>query len=141
MSDSFDVFSEDAEWYPTQVWGVKLSVPIFSSGKRYVKVKQIQLELEQTRNTKLQAVQGLYLEEAQTKTEYMAATLDLKNKLESRKLSKKIYENTLIKYKAGTESSLMLTQSQNQYFTSLTNYYKSLGSLIDLHIKLKNLVN
>ena len=139
MSDSFDVFTPDAEWNPTSVWGIKLSVPIFSSGKRMAKVKQRRLELEQTRNAKLKTEQGLYLKEAQTKSEYLSASLDLRNQMESRKLSQKIYENTLKKYRAGTESSLMLTQTQNQYFTSLTNYYKSLSSLIDLHIKLKTL--
>lgn len=141
MRDSFDIFTEEAEWYPTGVWGVKVNIPIFSSGSRYSKIKQRQLEYEKVQNQRFQIEQALNLEVKQSKSDYITALNTYRNKVETKNLSKKIYENTLIKYKNGTESSLGLTQAQNQYFMSLTDYYRTLGNLIDIRIKLLSLLN
>lgn len=141
MSDEFDFFDKSAEWYPTSVVGVKLDIPIFSSGKRLAKVRQKRFELDKVRNTKYNAEQGLRLKVIQTRSDYETAWLKLYNQKQSKQLAKKIYENNLIKYKAGTESSLALTQSQNQYFMSLSEYYRVLGDLIDKRIKLLTLMN
>ena len=141
MRDSFDVFTEDAEWYPTGVWGIKVNIPIFASGSRHSKIKQRRYEYDQTHNQRLQIEQGLNLEVNQAKSDYLTALNTFRNQLETKDLSQMIYQNTLIKYKNGTESSLMLTQAQNQYFMSLTQYYQSLGNLIDIRVKLLNLLN
>ena len=68
-------------------------------------------------------------------------TNTVKSNSESRYLAEKIYNNTLIKYKAGTASSITLTQTQTQYFQALSAYYQSLNDLIDRHIKLKKIMN
>ncbi len=141
MSDSFDFISSDSDWYPTSVWGFNLNIPIFSSGMRKEKIKEKKLELEKVHNSKLQLEQALQLDVSQTKSDYQTALLKFKNQNETKNLAKRIYEDTLIKYKAGTESSLVLTQSQNQYFVTLSEYYLALGTLIDIQVKLKRLLN
>jgi len=139
MMDSLDFFSDNADWYPTSVWGVKVSVPIFSSGQRYAKIKQAQFELEKTHNLKLQTEQALMLKIDQTKTDFINNLNTVKNTSEQRHLAKKIYENSLKKFKIGTEQSFILSQKQMQYFQSLTAYYQALNSLIEKHISLKRL--
>ena len=49
MGNEFDAFS-GGTWYPTTVWGLNLSVPIFSSGMRKAKVNQASISLLQTEN-------------------------------------------------------------------------------------------
>jgi hypothetical protein len=56
-------------------------------------------------------------------------------------LAKKIYENSVQKFKIGTEQSFNLALYQTQYFQALTNYYQALSKLIDKQIKLKYLMN
>jgi outer membrane protein TolC len=141
MSDSLNFFSKGSDWYPTSVWGVKISVPIFSSGQRYTKYKQAQLNLEQMHNNSLQVEQALLMEAEQAKTEFVIGLNNVKNSSEQRHLAKKIYENSLKKFKAGTEQSFVLTQNQTQYFSALSNYYMALGDLIEKNIKLKKLMN
>ena len=46
-------------FYPTTLWGLKLTVPIFSSGNRYHKVKQAELALKQTEVNKTATEQRL----------------------------------------------------------------------------------
>ncbi len=141
MSDSLNLLTEKDSWYPTSLWGIQISIPIFSSGQRYAKMKQAQFDLEEKHNLKLHTEQALLLDNAQTRSDYQIALNTVKSNSESRYLAEKIYKNTLIKYKAGTVSSITLTQAQTQYFQSLAQYYKSLNELIDKHIKLKKLMN
>ena len=141
MMDSLDFFSDNADWYPTSVWGVKVSIPIFSSGQRYAKIKQAQFDLEKTTNLKLQAQQALSLEIDRTKTDFANDLNIVKNNSEQRYLAKKIYDNSYKKFKVGVEQSYILSQHQMQYFQSLTEYYQALNSLIDKYITLKRLSN
>ncbi|MEA2043207.1 MAG: TolC family protein [Bacteroidota bacterium] len=140
MQEELDLFSEDTEWYPTSVWGIKLTIPIFASGQRWAKIKQKQYKFEKTVNIKSQNSRALQLDFAQTRSNYTATSENLENIEANKKLALQIYENTKVKYKEGTASGLELTQAQNQYFISLTNYYSTLGDLIDIHIKLKRLL-
>ncbi len=141
MSDSLNFFSDNTDWYPTSLWGVTISVPIFSSGQRYARVKQAAFELEKKHNTRLQVEQALYMEAEQAKSDFLIGLNNVKNNSDQRHLAKKIYENSLIKFKAGTEQSYVLTQNQTQYFNALANYYMALGDLIEKNIKLKKLTN
>jgi len=141
MRDSLDFFSNDAEWYPTSLWGIKVSIPIFSSGQRYAKIKQAQIELEKMQNIKSQTEQALMLETEQTKADFLTAINTVRNTSEQRHLAKKIYENSYKKFKIGTEQSFNLTLYQTQYFQALTSYYQALNKLIDKHISLKRLMN
>ncbi|MCD4794427.1 MAG: TolC family protein [Bacteroidales bacterium] len=141
MRDSLDFFSSDAEWYPTSVWGVQVSIPIFSSGLRYAKVKQAQFELEKKHNSKLKVEQALFLETEQAKSEFLLSINKVRNNSEQRHLAKKIFDNSYKKFKTGTELSFNLTLNQTQYFNALGGYYQALGDLIEKHIKLKKLMN
>ncbi|MCF6184337.1 MAG: TolC family protein [Bacteroidales bacterium] len=141
MSDSLNLLTEKSNWYPTSLWGIQISIPIFSSGKRYAKIKQAQFDLEQKRNLKQQTEQALLLHNAQIRSDYQTALNTVKNNSENRYLAEKIFKNTLTKFKVGTVSSMTLTQTQTQYFQTLSKYYQSLNNLIDENIKLKKLMN
>lgn len=140
MADELDLFSDDAEWYPTTVWGFNLSVPIFSSGSRWARIKQKEIKLEQTSNQKEMRKQSLMLDYEQTRSNYLSAFDNFRNAESSKALSERIYENSLIKYKEGTISGLDLTQAQNQYFMAIGDYYKNLSDLTEIHIKLKRIL-
>ncbi len=131
----------DFNFNPPDVVGLTASIPILTSGSRHTKIKQKKIELEQIRNTKVKTEDGLLLKVEQTKSEFDAAFNTLENLNESKNLAKRIYTNTLIKFKAGTESSFELTQKQTQYFKALSDYYSGLSNLLDLQVKLKKLLN
>lgn len=71
---------------------------------------------------------------------------DLKLKYEKYEIQKKsltlsdeIYLRTLEKYKNGVSSSMDLTNTQNQYLTSLSSYYQSIYDLVTAKTKLEKL--
>ena len=132
MRDDFNFFNFDKEWYETQMLGVSLQIPIFSSGNRHYKVQKAQLELDKlaVQNSKLK--QGLVLKVETVKSEFNNAYLIYMNKKQSVQQAQKIYQKTEIKYKSGMASSLDLSQTYNQYLTSQIQY---LTSILDLLIK------
>lgn len=122
------------------VVGASLTFPIFTSGMQSSKVNQAKYNLEKIRLTKKDSEQGLIMEFETAKSTYQAAYGNFTTNKESLVLSKKVYDRTMIKYTEGVASSLELTQSQNQYLTSESNYYNSLLSLLNSKAKLDRLL-
>ncbi len=127
--DKFDVFNPAGAWYTSQMVGLKLNVPIFSSGNRKYKVQQAQLELNKLKVLDDQLKQGLTLKVRTVKSEFNNAYLIYNNKQLSVGNAQKIYDKTNVKYKEGLSTSLELAQTYNQYLTTQIDY---LAATLDL---------
>lgn len=125
---------------PADVVGVSVSLPIFSSGQRIAKVGQARIEYDKAKRDKEKAVQGLILDFEQSKTNYLTSLDKYKNSRVGMNLSKKIFDKTTIKYKEGISSSLDLTQTQNQYLQSQSDYYNSILELFKNKNKLDKII-
>lgn len=123
------------------VVGATLSLPIFTSGMRNVKVSQAKFELEKSKLAKETAGQGLIMEFETAKSNYQTAFSNFTTNKESMNLSKKVYDKTVIKYKEGVSSSFELTQNQNQFLTAESNYYNSVLSLLSAKTKLDRILS
>lgn len=125
---------------PPDLVGLTVSIPIFSSGERWSKIKQAKMELQKSRNTLDQTADMIRLDFYQSKS----ALISTKEKVASDKsnldLSRKIFNRALIKYQNGMMSSIELTQVQNQYLTAQSTYYQSIQSLITEKNKLEKLL-
>lgn len=125
---------------PKDVLGVSLSLPIFTSGSRSMKVKQAKLELEKVQNNKDQLKESLSLKYQSQKLSYETAYNTFLNQQKSTDISNKIYQKTIVKFKAGVSSSLDLTQVQSQYLTAVGNYYNAVLNLLNARVELEKLV-
>ncbi|MEN8122232.1 MAG: TolC family protein, partial [Bacteroidota bacterium] len=124
-------------WYPTSIIGLKLTVPIFSSGMRRSKVQQKQLELKKVQNSKLELEQGLHLQVEQLRSNFTNAKLKFDNENWNMELSQRINNKTEIKYKKGMSSANDLMLSQNQYLMALNNYYQAMSNLLAVRAQLE----
>ncbi len=129
------------DFAPTDVFQLTMNIPLFSSGQRIVKVQQRRLELEKITNTKNDVANGLQLQYINARNEMTTAYEKFMNEKKNIELTSRIYDKTLIKYKEGLSSSLDLTNVQNQYLTSQSNYYNAMYSLITAKNKLDKLAN
>ena len=123
------------------VLGINLSLPIFSSGQRMAVVSQKKLAVAKMDNNKKLVYNNLMMQADQYQS-------DLKIKYEKYVIQKKslalsddIYKRTVEKYTNGVSTSTDLTTTQNQYLTSLTNYYQSIYDLATAKTKLEKLFN
>jgi len=140
MGNNFDAFSGGA-WYPTTVWGLNLSVPVFSSGMRRAKVNQASISLLQTENNLSELKKGLSVQTSIAKSNYNNAYDTYTSSQEAVKISKKIYNNYQYKFKEGLISSLDLSQIQTQYLSAETQYIQAMYNLINAKIELDKITN
>ncbi|HRH39500.1 MAG TPA: TolC family protein, partial [Flavobacteriales bacterium] len=117
-------------FYPSTLWGVQLSVPIFSSGNRYHKVKQSELALEQVKINQTATEQRLKTQVEQQRTQTRTAFDGFKTNERSMQLAKNIFDRTSIKFTNGTAPSFELTQEQGNYLLAQQAYVQSLVQLL-----------
>jgi len=135
MSNDFEVFS-GGTWHPTNIVGLNISMPIFSSGQRLSKVSQAQIALDKVQNSKQMVSENLNLQVIKARAEFQNAHDKYTVQKENKILSEKIFNNYQTKYKNGMASSLELTQSQLQYINSEDAYFQSIFELLDAKNKL-----
>ncbi|MCD4698865.1 MAG: TolC family protein [Bacteroidales bacterium] len=129
MRDEFNLFDFTKNWYPTQVIGVQMDIPIWSSGSRKYKIQQAKLELQKVKVQEEQLKQGLSLKVRTVKAEFNNAYLIYLNKQMALNNAERIYSKTEVKYSEGISTSLELSQTYNQFLTSQIDF---LSSSLDL---------
>lgn len=130
----FDFLS--GNWYPTTLWGVQLRVPIFSSLQGYQRITQAKLELSKLQTQRTQLEQQLQMQVISTKNDYNSALSRYETVKEDLALAKSIKERTRAKYNEGLASSTDLTQTENQYLTTLGNYINTTLELLNAKLAL-----
>lgn len=115
-------FFNDGNWYSSSALGVKLQIPIFSSGERRAKVKQAQIAYDQIGVMEKQLKSQLNIQYNAAKNEYINAYRVYENKQLSRKTAEKIYNKTTQKYIEGMATSLDILNTHNQFLTTENEY-------------------
>jgi len=141
MRDELNFFDDDYDWFPTSVVGIKLEIPIFSSGQRAAVIQQKKIELQKTVNQQTLLNQQLNMQFIQLKSDYLNAFDNYLSQEQNMTLSKKIYEDTQKQYKQGSASGMDLNQAQNQYLQAEANFYQALMQLLNTKIALEKLIN
>lgn len=131
MRDNFDLFNFEKRWFNSQILGVQLDVPIFSSGNRKFRVQQSKLNLEKIKVQDDQLQQGLSLQMKTVRSEFNNAYLIYINRKQSLQQAEKIYQKTEIKYREGISNSLELSQTYNQYLSSQIDYLTAIFDLLN----------
>jgi len=141
MGNEFNFFGSDGDWYPTTIWGLNLSIPIFSSGERASKVKQARIETYKTQNTIQQLDAGLQLQISQATTAYNNAIESKKTKDKAVEIAQEVLRTTEIKYKEKMVSSMELTQAQSQLIQSQTNLTNAKYEVLKAKLAIDKLIN
>lgn len=140
LNNEFDVSNGDY-WFPTNLWGLKLEVPIFTSFMKVYQVQQATIELEKAELQTQQASEALQLGVLRAKADYDQALGNYTVKEGNYELATKIYKKEQIKYKEGVSSSMDFTQAQNQMLQEQANYLMSIYQLVETKTALDNALN
>jgi outer membrane protein TolC len=139
--DSFNFLNFENDWFRSQIFGINIFIPIFKSGGERARVAQAAIALEQARTARAQASQGLLLEDAEARNALSAAHENYLNVKENMELSGKVYDVTLIKYREGIASSTDLTQANDRYLLSQSNYIQAISALLSAKNRLDRIRN
>ena len=126
---------------PPNLVGVTVSVPIFSGGERYAKVKQAQLEWQTANLTKEQTQDALLTEEKQLRFNLTSAIESYELQQKNIALSERIFANATQKYELGMISSTELTSVSNNTLAAQNQYIGALMDMLMAKTKLQQLVN
>lgn len=109
-SDRFDFLERSQKWFGASLFGVNISIPIFSALGRSASTQKAKINLERSeRNLKnLEQQIEVQIKSAQNDLEF--AKQDLKNKKQGLDLAKRIEQKNQIKFFEGLASSFELSQ-------------------------------
>jgi outer membrane protein len=138
FSNDFSFLESSQKWFPTNVWGVNLQVPIFSSYMRISRVKQAKIEHEKAINSLQMAEQSLKMQLQNARSAYLLAIERNKNEKSNLELAEKIRNKTMVRYKEGMASSMELSQTENQYLTTQGNYINSIFQVLNAKLEFDN---
>lgn len=124
-------------FYPTTLWGVKMSVPIFSSGSRSNRVKQAELALAQTEVNRTATAQRLTATAEQGRNQVRTAYDNFRTQERGLALAKNIMDRTSIKFANGAAASFEYTQEQSNYLVAQQTYVQRLYELLTARADLR----
>jgi len=129
-----NLFASGVDWYKSSLWGLKLTVPVFSSGMRLSRLQQARMDVEKAENDRKLLDQTL-------RKDYLTAVSDLENSLtqyknaeDNKALAAKILDKTTIKYNHGLSSSTELAQTESQYVSAQRSWVQAVMELLNARL-------
>jgi outer membrane protein len=141
MGNEFNFFGSDGSWYPTTIWGLNLSIPIFSCGQGTSRLKQAKIETLKTQNRIKQLDEGLQLQTAQATTVYNNSLESQKTRERAVEIANQVLRTTEIKFKEKVVSGMELTQAQSQVIQSETNLINAKYEVLKGKLAIDKLIN
>ena len=141
MGNEFNFFGSDGSWYPTTIWGLNLSIPIFSGGQGPSKLKQAKIETLKTQNRIKQLDEGLQLQTEQATTAYNNSLESQKTRERAVEIANEVLRTTEVKFKEKVVSGMELTQAQSQVIQSKTNLINAKYEVLKAKLAIDKLVN
>ena len=140
-SDTFGFFESDQPYYGFGVFGVNLSIPIFSSGMRSASTQRARINLEKSKESLTETEQNLKLQIASSKSDYQLAIEEYENKKQNLQLAERIESKNQTKFFEGVTSSFDLRQAQIQLYSSQQEYLQAMLDVINKKAELETVLN
>ena len=138
--NEFNIFANEP-WYPTTVWGLKLTVPIFSGGTKKYQVSQAAVDLEKMKFTMEQVEQSLQMQYQSAVTEFRSNyEIHLAEK-EAFELAQRLQQRTREKYNLSVVSAIEMSQADLQVFQALSSHIQAMYALLEAKVKLDKITN
>lgn len=141
FADDFDFFKKEQQWFGSSLFGLNLSVPIFSSGLRNASTQRAQINLEKSKTDLLETEQRIKLQITSAKSDYQFAMEDYENKEENLALAQRIEEKNQTKFFEGIGSSFELRQAQTQLYTAQQELLQAMLDVINSKAALETALN
>ena len=138
-SDSFNFTDKNQKWYGSTIFGLKMDIPILSSGEQLSKITRAKIELEKSNLQLSELEKKLSIEINLAKGNYQFAIEDYLNKKRNLELAERIERKNQVKFSEGIASSFDLREAQTQLYKSQQSYLMSMLSIINSKAKLQSL--
>ena len=140
-NNRFNFLDRSQKWFGASLFGVNMSVPLFSSLERSAATQKAKIALEKSERALVNTRQELKIKIKLAQNELAFAQQDLETKKQAQNLAKRIEEKNQIKFFEGLASSFELSQAQTQLYTAQKQYMEAMLSVLNKHIALDVLLN
>ena len=140
-NNRFNFLDRPQKWFGASLFGVNMSVPLFSSLERSAATQKAKIALEKSERALVNTRQELKIKIKRAQNELTFAQQDLGTKKQAQNLAKRIEEKNQIKFFEGLASSFELSQAQTQLYTAQKQYMEAMLSVLNKHIALDVLLN
>lgn len=139
-NNDFKFFEDSQSWYKQSLFGINISIPIFSSLGRTARVQQAKLDFENAQQDLKSKERELKMQFDQLKNEYEHAFKNYEVAKQNLALAEKIEKKENIKFKEGVGNSFQLNQARLQLYQTQQQYLQSIVNIINKKIALENLL-
>jgi outer membrane protein len=126
---------------PRHVVGLTLSVPIFSGGQRYSKLKQASIDYNISENSRALLSEQLTIQERQLRYNYQNLFEQYMNQKANKEIAREVLDKMDLKYQQGVVSTLELTSANTDYLNAETNFTTVLLQLLNAELTLRKTNN
>lgn len=140
-SNNFDFLDQSQKWFGASLFGLNMSIPLFSSLGRSALTQKAKINLEKSERDLNNLRQQILVKIKSAKNDLTFAKQDLVNKKQGLDLAKRIEQKNQIKFFEGLASSFELSQAQTQLYTAQQQYIQAMLYVLNKHIALDVLLN
>jgi outer membrane protein len=137
----FNLFDTSLPFFYGNLWGINMSVPILSGGRRKYEVKKVEVELKRVQDMEVMARQGVELEYRSSRSELQNALEALQASESSLKLAQSILQKTQIKFNEGLGTSFDITQKNTQLLTAQGQYIQAMMKALTARTRMAKSLN
>jgi outer membrane protein len=124
--NSFDMFSQGADWFTTSYVGLNIAVPIFDGLAKDARIKKARIELKQTQNQIENLRLNIDNEVEQARIVFRNAITTMDFQKQNMTLAESVYNQTRKKFENGTGSNTEINTANVDLITAQTNYINAL---------------
>lgn len=141
LRNQFDFFDTKQQWFPIQLWGLQLNVPIVSGGSKMATIKKAEVEVRRYTDMLAITKNSLELEYRSARADFEYAMNNLQQTKANVELAKSILEKTNIKFKEGIGTSFEITQNTNQVLQAQSSYIQAMQQVLNAQVRLAKSLN
>jgi outer membrane protein len=136
---TYKLLKPDFDMTPTNMVGLQLNIPIFSSGVRHYQTRQAIVDLKTTRNNMEMLNDQLLIQEKQLRFNFNNALETYNNQKSNVEVSRRVYQSLKLKYEQGMISGLDLITADNNYLRAETDYISAKMQVLNARLDLEKL--
>jgi outer membrane protein TolC len=141
LRDEFDYFDTSLPWFPIQLWGVQLNIPILSGGTKSKTIKKTEVEVQRLTDMVSMTKESVQLEYNTATTELSFSKKNMTQAKANLELAKSILDKEQVKYREGLSNSFNITQRNQQVINAQSAYIKAAISYMNAQTKLNKVLN
>jgi outer membrane protein TolC len=141
LRDEFNYFDTSLPWFPIQLWGIQLNVPILSGGSKSKTIKKTEVEVKRMTDMVSMTKEAVQLEYNTATTELSFSKKRMTQAKANLELAKSILKTEETKYREGLSNSFNVTQRNQQLINAQSAYINAAIAFMNAQTKLNKVLN